>query len=162
MIIRQLSENIQKNLFLKKAVVILGARQVGKTTLLQQLNLEPDNTLTLNGDEPDVRELLTGINSSRLRTIIGDKKNIIIDEAQLIPEIGMTLKLITDQLKDVQLFVSGSSSIEVANQINEPLTGRKLEHQMYPVSFGEWSSITDFSKKGGNFLIDWSLDHTLR
>jgi len=137
MIIRQLSENIQKNLFLKKAVVILGARQVGKTTLLQQLNLEPDNTLTLNGDEPDVRELLTGINSSRLRTVFGDKKNIIIDEAQLIPEIGMTLKLITDQLEDVQLFVSGSSSIDVANQINEPLTGRKLEHQMYPVSFGE-------------------------
>ncbi len=137
MIIRQLSENIQKNLSLKKAVVILGARQVGKTTLLQQLNLEPDNTLTLNGDEPDVRGLLTGINSSRLRTVFGDKKNIIIDEAQLIPEIGMTLKLITDQLKDVQLFVSGSSSIDIANQINEPLTGRKLEYQMYPVSFGE-------------------------
>ena len=137
MIIRQLSENIQKNLSLKKAVVILGARQVGKTTLLQQLNLEPDNTLTLNGDEPDVRELLTGINSSRLRTVFGDKKNIIIDEAQLIPEIGMTLKLITDQLKDVQLFVSGSSSIDIANQINEPLTGRKLEYQMYPVSFCE-------------------------
>ncbi len=137
MIIRQLSESIQKNLSLKKAVVILGARQVGKTTLLQQLNLEPDNTLTLNGDEPDVRGLLTGINSSRLRTVFGDKKNIIIDEAQLIPEIGMTLKLITDQLKDVQLFVSGSSSIDIANQINEPLTGRKLEYQMYPVSFGE-------------------------
>jgi hypothetical protein len=137
MIIRQLSENIQKNLSLKKAVVILGARQVGKTTLLQQLNLEPDNTLTLNGDEPDVRGLLIGINSSRLRTVFGDKKNIIIDEAQLIPEIGMTLKLITDQLKDVQLFVSGSSSIDIANQINEPLTGRKLEYQMYPVSFGE-------------------------
>jgi uncharacterized protein len=137
MIIRRLSENIQSNFSLKKAVVILGARQVGKTTLLQQLNLEPDQTLILNGDEPDIRELLTGINSSRLKNIFGDKKNIIIDEAQLIPEIGITLKLISDQLKDVQLFVSGSSSIDLASKINEPLTGRKLEYQLYPVSFAE-------------------------
>jgi predicted AAA+ superfamily ATPase len=137
MIIRKLTENIQNNLPLKKAVVILGARQVGKTTLLQQLNLEQEDTLVLNGDEPDVRELLTGINSSRLKNILGGKQNVIIDEAQLIPEIGITLKLISDQLKDVQLFVSGSSSIDLASKINEPLTGRKLEYQMYPVSFAE-------------------------
>jgi predicted AAA+ superfamily ATPase len=80
---------------------------------------------------------LTGINSSRLKNIFQDKKNVIIDEAQLIPEIGITLKLISDQLKEVQLFVSGSSSIDLTSQINEPLTGRKLEYQMYPVSFAE-------------------------
>lgn len=137
MITRLLSENIQKNLSLKKTVVILGARQVGKTTLLQQLNLEKSNTLILNGDEPDVRELLTNINSTRLKNIFGDKKNIIIDEAQLIPEIGITLKLISDQIKDIQLFVSGSSSIDLANQVNEPLTGRKLEYHLFPVSFAE-------------------------
>lgn len=137
MITRLLSENIQKNLSLKKTVVILGARQVGKTTLLQQLNLEKSNTLILNGDEPDVRELLTNINSTRLKNIFGDKKNIIIDEAQLIPEIGITLKLISDQIKDIQLFVSGSSSIDLANQVNEPLTGRKLKYHLFPVSFAE-------------------------
>lgn len=137
MITRLLSENIQKNLSLKKTVVILGARQVGKTTLLQQLNLEKSNTLILNGDEPDVRELLTNINSTRLKNIFEDKKNIIIDEAQLIPEIGITLKLISDQIKDIQLFVSGSSSIDLANQVNEPLTGRKLEYHLFPVSFAE-------------------------
>lgn len=137
MITRLLSENILKNLSLKKTVVILGARQVGKTTLLQQLNLEKSNTLILNGDEPDVRELLRNINSTRLKNIFGDKKNIIIDEAQLIPEIGITLKLISDQIKDIQLFVSGSSSIDLASQVNEPLTGRKLEYHLFPVSFAE-------------------------
>lgn len=137
MIVRLLSESIIGNLPLKKTVVILGARQVGKTTLIQQLNLKKSDTLILNGDEPDVRELLTNINSSRLKNILGDKKNIIIDEAQLIPEIGLTMKLISDQLKDVQLYVSGSSSIELANKINEPLTGRKLEYHLFPVSFAE-------------------------
>lgn len=137
MIVRLLSESIIGNLPLKKTVVILGARQVGKTTLIQQLNLKKSDTLILNGDEPDVRELLTNINSSRLKNILGDKRNIIIDEAQLIPEIGLTMKLISDQLKDVQLYVSGSSSIELANKINEPLTGRKLEYHLFPVSFAE-------------------------
>ena len=137
MIVRLLSERINSNLPLKKTVVILGARQVGKTTLIQQLNLKKNDTLILNGDEPDVRELLTNINSSRLKNILGDKRNIIIDEAQLIPEIGLTMKLISDQLKDVQLYVSGSSSIELANKINEPLTGRKLDYHLFPVSFAE-------------------------
>src|SRR5664279_567100 len=100
MIVRLLSESINSNLPLKKTVVILGARQIGKTILLQQLNLKKSDTLILNGDEPDVRELLTNINSSRLKNILGDKRNIIIDEAQLIPEIGLTMKLISDQLKD--------------------------------------------------------------
>ena len=137
MIVRLLSERINSNLPLKKTVVILGARQVGKTTLIQQLNLKKSDTLILNGDEPDVRELLTNINSSRLKNILGDKRNIIIDEAQLIPDVGLTMKLISDQLKDVQLYVSGSSSIELANKINEPLTGRKLDYHLFPVSFAE-------------------------
>lgn len=136
MIRRLLSENIKKNLPLQKTVIILGARQVGKTTLLNQLDLGSD-ALILNGDEPDIREILTNVSSSRLKAIFGNKKNIIIDEAQLIPEIGITLKLISDQLKEVQLFVSGSSSIDIASNINEPLTGRKLEYQLFPVSFAE-------------------------
>ena len=99
---------------------MLGARQIGKTTLLNELLAKEKNLLVLNGDEPDVRELLSNVNSVQLRNIIGNAKTLVIDEAQLIPNIGLSLKLITDQIKDVHLFVSGSSSLELANKINEP------------------------------------------
>lgn len=137
MISRQLTENIQNDLAFGKTIIVLGARQVGKTTLLQSLKLDPDLTLVLNGDEPDIRELLSEVSSTRLKHIFGSKRNVIIDEAQLIPNIGITLKLITDYIPEVQLFVSGSSSLELANQINEPLTGRKFEYQLFPFSFSE-------------------------
>ncbi len=137
MISRKLQENIARDLSLGKAIVLLGARQVGKTTLLKNLGLEPSETLILNGDEPDVRELLSNVNSVRLKQIFGQKKNVIIDEAQLIPKIGSVLKLITDYIKDVRLFVSGSSSLDLSSEINEPLTGRKLEYYLFPLSFSE-------------------------
>jgi predicted AAA+ superfamily ATPase len=123
----------------KKAIVIKGARQVGKTTLLKSLFVEKegDSALFLNGDEPDVQNIFENATSTLLKQTFSNKKNIVIDEAQRIKNIGLKLKLITDSVPNVKLFVSGSSSLDLANKISEPLTGRKWEYMMYPVSFGE-------------------------
>ena len=137
MITRILKQNINRDLSLNKTIILLGARQVGKTTLLNELCANEKELLVFNGDEPDTRELLSHVTSVQLKNLFGEAKIVVIDEAQLIPDIGISLKLITDYIKNVQLFVSGSSSIDLANKINEPLTGRKLEYFLYPVSFQE-------------------------
>jgi len=135
---RELEEQLKKRLFKGKAIILYGPRQSGKTTLVEQATGEAHaDTLLLNGDEPDVRDLLTGITSARLKAFLGKKQLIVIDEAQRIPGIGLTMKLITDQLKDVQLIATGSSAFELASKTSEPLTGRKYEFQLYPLAFGE-------------------------
>lgn len=137
MIPRVLQNKITENLSFKKAIIILGARQVGKTTLLKQITQSFGKVLQLNADEPDVRALLSDVNAKQLEKLIGNAETLIIDEAQRVANIGLTLKIITDQFSHIQLFVSGSSSLDLSNQINEPLTGRKLEYQLYPISFQE-------------------------
>ena len=137
MINRILAGKIKTRLFSGKAIILVGARQVGKTTMLETLFHNDPNVLWLNGDDLDVRTMFENMTSTRLQAIIGHKKLMIIDEAQRIPDIGMKLKLITDQIKDVQLIATGSSSFELANRVNEPLTGRKWEYNMFPVSFAE-------------------------
>lgn len=135
---RLISQRIQNNFFQKKAVIVLGPRQVGKTTMMTQIIKNQGlPVLYLNGDEADVRELLSNTTSTRLRSIIGAHKIIFIDEAQRIENIGITLKLIIDQIQDVQVIATGSSSLELRNIINEPLTGRKYEYHLYPLSFSE-------------------------
>ncbi len=138
MISRKIAELIKKDMFRGKAILLFGARQTGKTTLINNLIKEyQDSVLFLNGDEPDVRTLLSGVTSSKWRNIIGNKKIVFIDEAQRIENIGISIKLITDQLPDIQVIASGSSSFELANMSNEPLTGRKFVHNLFPFSFGE-------------------------
>lgn len=138
MIKRSIEEIIRGQLFGGRALIIMGARQVGKTTLLKQLfEGDDDGILWMSGDEPDVKGLFENITSSRLRAIIGNNRIVVIDEAQRINDIGIKLKLITDQIKDVQLLATGSSSFELANKINEPLTGRKWEYHLFPLSFTE-------------------------
>jgi len=138
MINRLLENQIEKYLFKNKAIIVFGPRQSGKTTLLEAfLKKRPEPSLILNGDESDVRELLSETTSTRLRSIIGSHKIVLIDEAQRIPGIGLTLKLFTDQLKDIQVIASGSSAFELADKTNEPLTGRKFEFHLLPLSFQE-------------------------
>ena len=115
----------------------MGARQTGKTTLLHQVIDDNPNVLWLNADDDDVREMFSNISADRLKAIMGNKKILVIDEAQRIADVGLRLKIITDQMPEVQLFVTGSSSFDLANKINEPLTGRKWEYHLYPLSFGE-------------------------
>lgn len=137
MIERTLKQKIGKMVGKEKAIIIMGPRQVGKSTLLHEMFGASQEVIWLNGDDPDVQELFANVTSTRLKAIIGKKKYIIIDEAQRIADVGLKLKLITDQVKGTQLIATGSSSFELASKLNEPLTGRKREYKMYPLSFGE-------------------------
>lgn len=137
MIQRRLTSIIHKKLGTGKAIIVLGPRQVGKTTLLKDIAENKGPYIFLNGDDPIVQQQLEGANTQTLKQIIGKQKLVFIDEAQRIRNIGLTLKLITDQFKDVQLLVSGSSALELASEVNEPLTGRKWEYHMYPLSWQE-------------------------
>ncbi len=137
MIQRILESSIKSKFFQNKAIILIGTRQVGKTTLLKQLLQDNNDTLWLNADELDVQNIFSEISSSRLKALLGNKKVVVLDEAQRIENIGLKLKLITDSIPDVQLIATGSSSFDLANRVNEPLTGRKWEYQMFPLSFAE-------------------------
>ena len=138
MIVRQLQKTIEQRMFAGKAIIVIGARQVGKSTLFKMVLEKQDcKTLQLNCDEPEVKDMLNGINTAELRLLIADNRIVVIDEAQRVENIGMTLKRITDNFPDVQLLVTGSSSFELQNRLNEPLTGRKLEYHLYPISTAE-------------------------
>ena len=137
-IIRSAETRIQARLFKGKAVILLGPRQAGKTTLVEGiLRKRAEKVLELNADEPDVRELLDNCTSTRLRALIGESRLLFIDEAQRVPNIGLTLKLVTDRIPEVQVIATGSSAFELNARIAEPLTGRKFEFMLYPLSFAE-------------------------
>lgn len=142
---RTLTPKIKSKFGKGKAIVITGPRQVGKTTLINDL-LKNKEHLFLDGDDPTVRRLLTNANTAQIRNIIGKYKLVFLDEAQRIPGIGLTLKIITDQFKPVQLIVSGSSSFDLANHLNEPLTGRKWEYELYPISWEEFEENQGYVK----------------
>jgi len=138
MISRLLQKTIESRLFAGKAIIVIGARQVGKSTLFKLILEKQDyKALQLNCDEPEVRDMLSNINTAELRLLIADNRIVVIDEAQRVENIGMTLKLITDNFPDVQLLVTGSSSFELQDKLNEPLTGRKYEYHLYPISTAE-------------------------
>ncbi|SFN96675.1 ATP-binding protein [Salegentibacter flavus] len=145
MIKRVLEDKIIDRFGTGKVILLIGPRQVGKTTLFNKL-LEGKDYLFLNGDDPTVRKLLSNPNLEQLKNIIGRHSIVFIDEAQRIENIGITLKLITDQLKSVQLLVSGSSAFELNNQTQEPLTGRKWEYRLYPISWSEFEMDVGYLK----------------
>jgi len=135
---RKLSELIQKRIPDNKVIVILGPRQAGKTTLLKQLVRQTGfDYLWWDGDQSDIRAMLKDPTSTTLRSYIGDHPMVIIDEAQRIENIGLCIKLIVDNIKGVKVIASGSSAFELANKINEPLTGRKWEYFLFPFSYAE-------------------------
>lgn len=138
MVSRSQIDYAKSRLFKGKALLIFGPRQVGKTTFVQNLIADLNKkTLSLNGDESDVLVLFENPNVTKLKSIIGDNEILVIDEAQRITNIGIVLKIIVDQIKSVQVIATGSSSFELANKLNEPLTGRKYEMFLYPLSFAE-------------------------
>lgn len=137
MIERIIKNTISGRLFKGKTIIVIGARQVGKTTLIREV-LSGKDFLFLDGDDPLARERLTNPNTKEIENIIGNSKIVFIDEAQRIENIGITAKIIHDQFKNVQLIISGSSAFELRNQTNEPLTGRKFEYILFPVSYEEY------------------------
>lgn len=138
MIKRRITALIKKRINDNKAIILLGPRQVGKTTLIRSI-VEGANKkfLWLNGDETDVRSMLSKPTSTKLKNIIGKNNLIVIDEAQRIENIGLCIKLITDNIPKAKVIATGSSSFELSNKINEPLTGRKWEFFLLPFSFAE-------------------------
>lgn len=135
---RNLQSIIQERCFQGKAIILLGARQVGKTTLLKKIIQEQQvEALYLNCDEPQTVTALTNCNLRELQMVFGANKFVVIDEAQKVDNIGLTLKLIVDNMPDVQVIATGSSAFELRNFLNEPLTGRKYEYQMFPISSKE-------------------------
>lgn len=119
--------------------IVYGARQVGKTTLAQEVAKQYTDPLYLNCDDPNVVISLTNKSAVELKSYIGAADLVIIDEGQRVENIGITIKLIHDTYPEVKLLVTGSSSLDLANKISEPLTGRSEEIVLYPLSIGEVS-----------------------
>ena len=141
---RTIKKQIEDKLFKGKVIILYGARQTGKTTIVKQIQMKnPDVSVYYNFDEPDIRKDFQDVTSDYLKKIIGDKKIVIFDEAQRIKNIGITLKLLVDNFKEIQIIATGSSSFDLANNISEPLTGRKYEFYVYPFSLEELNSEKD-------------------
>ena len=135
----------------KKGVVIYGARQVGKTTLvneiIKRLNLR---ALVLNGDQSRFLDILTSRDLVKIKSLVSDYELLFIDEAQRISEIGINLKIILDNLPNLKVIVTGSSSLDLASKISEPLTGRVWSYHLYPISFSELSAFKNRAELNDN------------
>lgn len=143
MIQRNLHQDIEELLFKGKAIVLFGARQVGKSSLIREV-VKQKEFIWLNGDEPDVSLLLDNITSDRLKAIVGENRILVIDEAQMIPNIGLLIKRMVDNFPEIQIIATGSSAFELADRTKESMVGRKEELLLFPLSFSEMVHHTDF------------------
>ncbi|KKP77797.1 MAG: hypothetical protein UR78_C0029G0001 [Candidatus Moranbacteria bacterium GW2011_GWF2_35_39] len=139
---RKIQDSVEKALFKGKIVIIYGARQVGKTTLVKEIQKKYlAESIYLNCDEPDIREAFSDKTSTEIKAYLGKAKIVILDEAQRIKNIGLTLKLMADNFPEIQIIATGSSSFDLSSKIAEPLTGRKNEFFLYPFSYSELKAI---------------------
>lgn len=140
----------------QKIVLIYGARQVGKTTLVQQILSELSyNVLSINGDELRHHDVLSSRDLRALRDLVEGYDLLFIDEAQRIPEIGVNLKLLADNLPNLRIVVTGSSSLDLASRVQEPLTGRAWVHRLYPIA------MTELAKSHTPFELNEMLEERL-
>ncbi|MBN2659141.1 MAG: ATP-binding protein [Spirochaetales bacterium] len=151
---RFLESEVKSKIGKGKAIILIGPRQVGKTTLINKI-LENRNHLFLDADDPSIRRLLAEPDTLQIKRILGRHSIVFIDEAQRIPHIGLTSKIIVDQFDNIQLILSGSSSFDLANAFNEPLTGRKWEYELFPVTWEE------FEEKHGYVYGEQDLENRL-
>ncbi len=155
MFIRDLSKIVENELQEKEVLIIYGARQVGKTTLVKTV-LKEKNGILLNCEKPEVMEILSERNVARIKRLFGDSKIIALDEAQKVPAIGEVLKLIYDEENfNCKLIATGSSSFELSGKITEPLTGRNRKLKLLPVSLNE------IRNKDGWLWIEENIDDLL-
>jgi predicted AAA+ superfamily ATPase len=145
MIVRDLTANLQQKLHKGKVIVLIGPRQVGKTTLINTI-LKDIPYLFLDGDDSTTVDILANANTETLKSIIGNYKYVFIDEVQRITNIGLKLKIMVDQIKDVQVIVSGSSALDINQLTQEPLTGRKFEYHLFPISWSEFENNVGYIK----------------
>ncbi len=131
---------IQNALLPGKVIVLYGPRQVGKTTLVKEIQSSVNRrTRLINADELTYREALASQKRQTLDEVLADAELLIIDEAQRVPDIGINLKILIDNHPEVTILATGSASFDLANKINEPLTGRRITFHLYPLSYPELS-----------------------
>ena len=151
MIKREIEPEIRAQIGRGKTIVIYGPRQVGKTTLLHTIFDDAGGVLWLNGDEQSTQEMLAYASREAYAPIVASYQTVIIDEAQRIENIGLKLKILHDNFGDkVQFVATGSSSFELANKINEPMTGRKRTFFLPPISALELSSTNGYASEYAN------------
>lgn len=141
---RILKNVLEENFHLGKSIVLIGPRQVGKSTLIKDILKNYEDKLILEGDDFTIQQQLEIPNTEFLRRLIGNAKKVFIDEAQRIKNIGITAKIINDQFPEVQLIMTGSSALDLNNEINEPMTGRKWEYNLFPISWEEIQNTYSF------------------
>lgn len=142
MIHRILQQELEHAFNRRKVITILGPRQVGKSTLLEEVSRHGTKVRILNCDNEDDRRLLIDKTSTELKSLIEPHDYFLIDEAQRVKNIGLTLKMIGDLHLESHVIVTGSSSFDLADEINEPATGRLLEYNLYPLSLPELALTT--------------------
>lgn len=143
MIERTIESQIQEKLGQKKAILLFGARQVGKTSLIKSI-VKNIPHIWFSGDEPDIQLILENATSARINQLAGDNKIIVIDEAQMISNVGLLIKRIVDNTTDLQVIATGSSAFELADKTKESLVGRRYEFQLFPISLTEMVHHTDW------------------
>jgi predicted AAA+ superfamily ATPase len=135
---RIIAEDVSRKFFKGKVIVVYGPRQSGKTTLIKELLREMAvSPVFLNGDDDLDVHYFDTVTASRWTQLMGEKKVVFIDEGQKIQNLGRAVKLLVDSRDDVQVVITGSSSFTLANSVEEPLTGRKFEYRLFPLSYAE-------------------------
>ena len=135
---RTIKKQVKNDLFKGKIIIIYGPRQVGKTTMVKEIIAESDvESLYLSCDIPSRKALISMPEPEIIKQNIGNVKLLILDEAQLVENLGLILKVLHDTYPEIQIIATGSSSFDIANKIKEPLTGRAKEYILYPLSFEE-------------------------
>ena len=136
-ILNRIKQRIKPN----KVIILLGARRVGKTVLLKAIanEFEENEVLFLNGEDQFTVNQLSNKSVSNYQRLLGSKKYLIIDEAQHISGIGRILKLMVDEIDGIHIIVTGSSVFDLGNQLGEPLVGRQISFQLFPIAQMELS-----------------------
>lgn len=153
---RSIEQHIETWLPKKKIIILYGARQVGKTTLSKKILEKHQNSLYINCERHQTKEILESQNPEQIRSFLGDSKLVVFDEAQKVKNIGTSLKVLIDTYPDLQIIATGSSSFDLANEVVEPLTGRNIKFLLYPLSLQE------LSQKYDHFVLDEKIDQFLR
>lgn len=136
MYIRHLDKSIQQHFITyKQVLVLLGARQVGKTTILKRLF---PHAYYLLLDNENTKRVLETYDLNTYRSILGQHQQIILDELHLLSDPGRAVKIIYDQLPHIQLIVTGSSSFHIKNKTSQSLAGRKIDYHLHPLTFSEY------------------------
>ena len=149
---RVIEKQILKSLIPNKVVVLVGPRRVGKTILLNQIIKKiKEPYLLLSGEDFEVLSLLERRSIQNYRSILGEKRLLLIDEAQKIPDIGNKLKLMVDHIEGLRILITGSSAFDIGNYTGEPLTGRKTTYNLYALSEQELNQIENIVEKKRKF-----------